>query len=91
MAERTRTELETFFLKNSIPTESNFHDLIENMIHKTDNRFGPLIFTNNLIQQEPWQAATLEAGWKNTDYLRNTREFAAFKTNPDFIRILNEY
>lgn len=33
----------------------------------------------------------LQAGWKNTEYLKNTREFAAFKTNPDFIRILNEY
>lgn len=33
----------------------------------------------------------LQTGWENKDYLLNTREFVALKTNNEFIRILNEY
>jgi len=33
----------------------------------------------------------LQSGWKDKDYLRNTKEFTSLKTNKEFIRILNDY
>lgn len=45
---RSRSELKSFFVRNAIPTESNFADLIDGMLNQRDDRIvkqpdGPLI------------------------------------------------
>ena len=36
MAEKNRDELKGYFLKNAIPTEGNFADLIDSMLNRQD-------------------------------------------------------
>lgn len=37
MAKRNRSELKSFFIKNSIPTESNFADLVDSMMNQQED------------------------------------------------------
>jgi len=56
MGTQNRGKLKSFFLKNSIPTESNFADLIDSFVNKTDDGVlvgDPSADTNFLLSAKP--------------------------------------
>jgi len=77
---KNRAELKSYFVKNSIPTESNFAELIEGMLNQKDD--GIVKLPDNPLCIE---AAGNETSSKNVlKFYRNFEE-----SNPDWIFNLN--
>src|SRR5262245_38068297 len=77
---RNRTELKQFFVKNAIPTERNFADLIDGMVNQRDDGFVKL----------PNDPLSIEAAGDDTSQKRSIQFYNKFTdTEPAWVLSLN--
>lgn len=77
---RTRTELKQYFVKNAIPTESNFGELIDGMLSQRDDGIAKL----------PNDALSIEAAGDATSQKKAIHFYTSFgDTDPTWVLSLN--
>lgn len=77
---RTRTELKQYFVKNAIPTESNFAELIDGMLSQRDDGIAKL----------PNDALSIEAAGDATSQKKAIHFYTSFgDTDPTWVLSLN--
>ena len=80
IGKRSRTELKQYFVKNAIPTESNFAELIDGMLNQRDDG----------IVKPPNDALSLEATGDDTSQKRALQLYGSFNDpSPTWVLSLN--